>query len=91
MRENVRARIQWLFHASKTSENEKVGTGDYCCVPSCSSSFYKRVDGKYEKTGISFFKFPSDEKLKKLWITILSQYRRKSATDLFDPTLLKIS
>ena len=36
-----------------------------------------------QKSGIGFFKFPKDTKLRKSWVRVLSQHRRKGGNDMF--------
>ena len=58
----------------------KAGRGIYCCIPNCGSAFY---NNKNEKTGIGFFKFPSDPQQNQNWKRIVKLYRRRGTNDTF--------
>ena len=64
----------------RPQENVSGGYGMHCCIPECSSFFYDR---NREKTGIGFFKFPKDEQLRKKWLKVIGQFRRKGGADSF--------
>ena len=50
--------------------------GNYCCVPGCTSAFY---DNNRVKTGITLFCVPKREPLRKAWLNVLKNIRRKSS------------
>ena len=68
---------------ARPEELETSGSDDYCCIPLCKSS---TLDKNKNKTGIGLFSFPSDGKLKKQWIDIVSRYRRRGGNDSFTVT-----
>lgn len=53
------------------------------CLPNCGSSFYDRDNNK---TGIGFFKFPTDLNRRRLWICGVGNVRRKGPGDNFTIT-----
>ena len=57
------------------------GSGVYCCVPACGSATYNNLK---EKSGIGMFKFPKDSQMRRKWINVISQYRRKVRNDNFN-------
>ena len=65
---------------SRPIEIESGGSGIYCCVPQCGNATYNAQD---QRSGIGFFKFPKDTKLRKSWVRVLSQHRRKGGNDMF--------
>lgn len=64
----------------RPEEQQIAGYGNFCCVPLCKSS---TLDKQKLKTGIGMFSFPSESRLRKLWISIISKYRRKGGDDIF--------
>ena len=80
----IRKLRDFLWREKIMTEHEqqklKGGRSIYCCIPNCGSSFYDK-DGN--KTGIGFFKFPTDKDRRKLWIRIVNNVRRKGAGDNF--------
>lgn len=58
----------------------KAGRGIYCCIPNCGSAYYNNNN---EKTGIGFFRFPSDQQQNQLWRRIVKLYRRRGKNDNF--------
>ncbi|XP_065679806.1 uncharacterized protein LOC136094126 [Hydra vulgaris] len=64
------------------------GSGAYCCIPQCKSSFY---DFQKKKSGIGFFKIPKNTARRNKWAKNISQFRRKGGNDNFvikDTTLV---
>ena len=50
------------------------GRSKYCCVPDCQSSFY---DNQGNRTGISFFSFPLEAKLKNRWLLAIKRQEHR--------------
>ena len=70
---------QTLGETSKKG-SRKGKTGTTCCIPNCDSTqLHHNI-----KTGIGFFKLPSNKTRKKQWKKVISQYRRKSANGHFN-------
>ena len=65
---------------SRPRELTVVGGGDFCCIPLCQSS---TLDRDCNKSGIGFFSFPSDPSIRKQWVKVISQFRRKGGNDSF--------
>ena len=68
----------------KDKENDKrcaKSVGKYCCVPYRTSSSYDK-DGK--KTGLSFFKFPTDKR-KPRWLNLVKRQENEKL-DMFKVT-----
>lgn len=73
------------------------GSGDYCCIPGCTSTTY---DHYQNKTLIGFFTFPTNPAMWNLWFGIISQFRRMKTEDVYNnnnnnelakmPTTLKV-
>ena len=77
----VRVRSPKLLGKNKGS------SGDFCCVPGCSNS-----RGKCKRIGkqISFYKFPSDDKRKHLWLNRIRrdvEIKCPNPTDANTPTV----
>ena len=68
---------------TRPKKNLTGGFGNYCCVPGCASAFY---DNNREKTGITLFCVPKREPLRKKWLNVLKNIRRKGTSDTFDTT-----
>ena len=67
----------------RPSELDGGGRGLYGCIPGCKNASYDRF---MNKTNIGFFTFPDDKKypdLRKQWVSIIKQFRRKSKNDPF--------
>ena len=68
------------FHSgtftSRPRELTVVGSGDFCCIPS-------NLDRHRNKSGIGFFSFPGDITIRKQWVKVISQFRRKGGNDSF--------
>jgi hypothetical protein len=91
-KENVLSVLQNICREREAKMNEeassskrpakllKAGRGIYCCIPKCGSAFYNNMN---EKTGIGFFKFPSDSKQQQTWKRIIKLCRRKGGNDHF--------
>ena len=65
---------------SRPRELTVVGSGDFCCIPLCKSS---TLDRDRNKSGIGLFSFPSDPTIRKQWVKVISQFRRKGGNDSF--------
>ena len=50
------------------------GRSKYCCVPGCDNAFY---DNQGHKTGISFFSFPLDVKIKNRWLLAIKRQEHR--------------
>ena len=61
-------------------ELETYGYGDSCCTPECKST---TLEKNKIKTGIGMLSFPSDDKMRKKWLSIVKQFRRKGGHDNF--------
>ena len=65
---------------SRPRELTVVGSGDFCCIPLCKSS---TLGSDRNKSVIGFFSFPSDPTVRKQWVKVISQFRRKGGNDSF--------
>ena len=65
------------MYATSSKERPKEidggGRGTYCCVPQCKSASH---DHDRKKTGIGFFKFPSNPDLRRTWTTVIKKIRK---------------
>ena len=58
----------------KNSSSSPGGRNKYCCVPLCQSSFY---DNQLNRTGISFFSFPLEAKVKNRWLLAIKRQEHR--------------
>lgn len=60
--------------AASCSSSLPGGRSKYCCVPDCQSSFY---DNQGNRTGISFFSFPLEAKVKNRWLLAIKRQEHR--------------
>ena len=60
--------------ADKNLSSSRGGRSKYCCVPLCQSSFY---DNEGNRTGISFFSFPLEVKVKNRWLLAVKRQEHR--------------
>ena len=69
----------------RPEKNYSASFGGYCCIPDSTSTFYAKCVGKRVKIGISLFKFPKDNTVKRRRINISYVYQRKGVRGNFSP------